>query len=231
MRVLAFDTSTLWCSVALHSGAEWLEREEHVAQLHSERVLPIALALLDTTGLSMRDVDLIAFGAGPGSFTGIRIATGVAQGLALGLARPVVPVSTLAALLRIAERDHDANAVVACIDARMGEVYATAAEFVDGTWRERLAPCVAVPADLQLPASGVDWTGIGSGFAAYPALARSLGLKHTLPEARPTARAVGELAMRAYEAGGGVTAEAALPVYLRHRVALTTAEREAGARL
>ena len=229
--MLAIDTSTLWCSVALYTGEAWLEREEHVAQLHSERVLPIANALLDAAGLVMRDLDAVAFGAGPGAFTGIRIATGVAQGLGLGLDRPVVPISTLAALVHLARHDHHAGAVVACIDARMAEVYATAGEFVDGSWQERLAACVARPEELRLPTGGAAWVGVGSGFAAYPALGEALGIAHVLPDLRPTARAIGALALDHFAAHGGVAAEAALPIYLRQRVALTSAERDAGLRL
>src|SRR4051794_30594828 len=118
MRVLAFDTSTPWCSVALGDGATWLVHEEEVGQLHSERVLPIARMLLRNAGWRIADLDGIALGAGPGSFTGIRIACGVAQGLAYGLDVPVAPVATLAAIAQEARRVHRVDAVLACLDAR-----------------------------------------------------------------------------------------------------------------
>lgn len=230
MRVIAFDTSTQVCSVAAGDGSRWHEIEEEVGPMHSERILPLVEACLRALGWSVRDIDAIAFGAGPGSFTGLRIACGVAQGLAFGLDRPTVPVPTLAAVAHRAAAVHDARRVLVCTDARMREVY-TAAYAQEGTdLKEIAAASVRAPQAVELPSADA-WVGAGDGFAAYPELARRLTLAAVYADVRPTGRAVGELGLRSYATGGGVPAEAALPLYVRQRVALTTAERAAGERL
>ncbi|MEP7208637.1 MAG: tRNA (adenosine(37)-N6)-threonylcarbamoyltransferase complex dimerization subunit type 1 TsaB [Casimicrobiaceae bacterium] len=230
MLVLAFDTSTSWCSVAVGDGRAWLAAEEDVGQGHSARLLPMAQALLAQGGWRMAAVDGFAFGAGPGTFTGIRIGCGVAQGLAYGLDRPVVPVPTLAAIAQEARRLHATNAVVAALDARMHEVYVAAYRHDGARWQECMAPAVLPPAEVRVAASAPPWRGAGNGFAAYPELAERLGIAVD-PGVRPTGRAVGELGTIELEAGNGMAAERALPVYVRHRVALTTAERESGLKL
>ena len=202
MKILAFDTSTHWLSVACGDGAAWVTRAEHAGERSSERLLPLIDAVLAETGVTLRELDGIAFGAGPGSFTGVRIACGVAQGLALGASRPLVPVSTLEALAQAAWRDHGATQVVACLDARMREVYVAAYERAGEGWRERHAPAVVKPADASL--SGVaGWTGVGDGFAAYPALGASLALATVDVQAKPDARAIGALALPRFVAGRG----------------------------
>jgi len=230
MRILALETSTEWCSVAAGDGARWIARDEPTGPAHSERALAMVEAVLAEAGWSLADIDGIAFGAGPGSFTGIRVACGLAQGLALGADRPVVPVPTLAALAHAAWGSCGADRVVACLDARMREVYVAAYARSGSAWCEVEAPRVLAPARITGPEGG-DWSGAGNGFAAYPGLALQLGLARADATARPTARAVGELALPRLVAGEGVAAADALPLYVRHRVALTTAEREAGARL
>ena len=229
MRVLAIDCSTEWLAVAVGDATGFRERREHAGQAHSERVLPLVDALLADAGWRLADLGGIAFGAGPGSFTGVRIACGVAQGLALGAGLPVAPVPTLLAIAQDARRAHGAARVFACTDARMKEVYVAAYEDVDGRWREVVAPAVVAPAEVALP--GGRWFGAGDGFAAYPDVARLGTLAGVDATLRPSARAVGELGRVRLAAGEGVTAAAALPLYVRHRVALTTAERAAGARL
>jgi len=231
VRILALDTSTEWCSVAIGDGTEWRVREAHAGSLHSECLLPMVRALLVDTGLALVHLDGIAFGAGPGSFTGIRVGCGVAQGLALGADLPVLPVSTLEALAHEARRAHGWRRVLACLDARMREIYAAAyAESGEG-WRAVMEPRVAKPDDVAMPPDCVDARGAGNGFAAYPALAARLGLAEVDVDLRPSARAICELALPRLAAGHGVAAADALPTYVRHRVALTTAERDAGARL
>jgi tRNA threonylcarbamoyladenosine biosynthesis protein TsaB len=192
-------------------------------------------AVLAEAGCSLRSLDGIAFGAGPGSFTGVRIACGVAQGLALGADLPLVPVSTLEALAQAAWREssatHLATHVFACLDARMREVYIAAYARKDGCWSEVLAPAVLKPDDVTPPPRDrAPWIGVGGGFAAYPSLQTQLALERVDADAVPDARAVGELAQPRFAAGHGVAAARALPLYVRHRVALTTAERAAGAR-
>jgi tRNA threonylcarbamoyladenosine biosynthesis protein TsaB len=232
MKLLAFDTSTHWLSVACGADAAWYVRGEPAGQAHSERLLPLVDAVLAEAGWSLRSLDGIAFGAGPGSFTGVRIACGVAQGLGLGADLPLVPVPTLEALAQAAWREHSATHVVACLDARMREVYVAAYVREEARWNEILAPAVLAPSDVAMPSRGhAAWFGIGGGFAAYPALATQLALQHVHADAVPDARAIGELAQPRLAAGEGVAAVDALPLYVRHRVALTTAERAAGARL
>jgi tRNA threonylcarbamoyladenosine biosynthesis protein TsaB len=233
MRILALETSTEWCSVAVGDGARWVVRDERAGQAHSERVIPMVDAALTESRLKLADLDGIAFGAGPGSFTGIRIGCGVAQGLALGANLKVVPVTTLEALAQEAFRIHGRERVLCCLDARMREVYVAGYARSGDAWREIAAPSVLSPADVVLPDgwNESEAMGAGSGFAAYPALSARLGLPTIDAEARPTARAVGELALPRFGTGEGVEAADALPVYVRHRVAITTAERDAGVRL
>jgi tRNA threonylcarbamoyladenosine biosynthesis protein TsaB len=193
---------------------------------------------LAEAGFTLAQLDGLAFGAGPGSFTGIRIGCGVAQGLALGAELPVVPVPTLAAVAQSVRRERGWTKVVACLDARMREVYVAAHAHDGDTWRVVMAPAVLPPADVHSPVDGAGnpsapdgWCGAGNGFAAYPALAAQLGLRDVDADARPTAQAVGELALPRLAAGEGVAAAEALPLYVRHRVALTTAERDRGQKL
>jgi tRNA threonylcarbamoyladenosine biosynthesis protein TsaB len=243
MKILAFDTSTNWLSVACGGGDAWCVRGEMAGQAHSERLLPLVGEVLAEAGWTLRDLDGIAFGAGPGSFTGVRIACGVAQGLALGADLPLLPVPTLEALAQAAWRGHNltdvatdkVSNIVACLDARMREIYIAAYVRDAEGFRELLAPAVLAPAAAVLPAltvaKNVPWIGVGGGFLAYPSLAAQLSLAQVDADAAPDARAVGELAQPRLAAGKGVAAADALPLYVRHRVALTTAERAAGARL
>ena len=235
MRILALDTSTEWCSVAAGDRSRWHVRAEHAGQAHSERILPLVRAVLAEVGVALSQLDGIAFGAGPGSFTGIRIGCGVAQGLALGADLPVIAIPTLEALAQEARRAHQWDTVVSCLDARMREVYAAAYRFNDASdgeqWRVLLEPTVLPPSALKLRLGHDNACGAGNAYAAYPSLGAELGLFAVDATLRPTAQSVGELALPRLAAGEGVDAAHALPLYVRHRVALTTAEREAGARL
>ena len=233
MRILALETSTDWCTVAVGDGARWHRRDERAGQGASERLLPMIDAVLAEAGCALSDLDGLAFGAGPGSFTGIRIACGVAQGLALGRGLRVIAVPTLAAIAQEAFRAHGWRHVLACVDARMREVYAAAYALDDDTWREIAAPTVGSPQDVVRPTTEPHerWAGAGNGFAASPTLGSQLGLTDVDVALHPTAQAIGELALPRLLAGEGVAAADALPFYVRHRVALTTAERDAGVRL
>lgn len=224
MRVLAFDTSTEWCSVAVGDGAQWHAQDEHAGQAHSERLLPMVRSVLAEAGWALADLDGIAFGAGPGSFTGIRIGCGVAQGLAYGADLPVVPVPTLAAIAAASGW----RRVLVALDARMREVYVAAYELRHDVLSEVVAPAVMAPAAVTIPGDG-GWAGAGGGYAAYPELAPRLGLAVVDPAIRPTATAIGQLALPHLLGGRGTAAGDALPMYVRHRVALTAAERAAGA--
>jgi tRNA threonylcarbamoyladenosine biosynthesis protein TsaB len=219
MKFAAFETSSEWCSVALHVDGEIAALERRAGQRHSELALPMLEDLLKNVGLGIEKLEAVAFGAGPGSFTGLRIACGLAQGLALARGLPVIGISSLEA---IAQEAGEAR-VVACIDARMREVYYSALEKHGGAhlrpWREVIAAqCIAPQAAPAPP--GADWIGAGSGFAVYG----NLGLKRVLPEVHPTAIAVAQLAAPRLEAGEGVDAALAAPHYVRDKVAFTKEE-------
>ena len=228
MKILALDGSTQWLSIALVDGDRVIVREERAGSANSERIVPLVDAVLAAAGLRLDELDAIAFGAGPGAFTGVRIACGVAQGLALGSGRPLVAVATLEALAQEAWRIHGATRVLACLDARMKEVYVAAYERSGEVWRETQPPAVLKPEAVAR--LGPEWFGAGDGFAIYPSLAATAGLAAIDPQLRPSARAIAELALPRIVAGEGVAANAALPLYVRHRVALTIAERAAGMR-
>jgi len=230
MRILAFDTSGTWCSVALLDDAAIVEREEAVGNAHSERLLPMINAVLHDAGAALHTVDVIAFGAGPGSFTGVRIAASVAQGLALGLDRRAIGVCTLEAVAEEAHFQHGSERVVACTDARMQEIYVAGYEREVGNWREVIPPVVLKPAALE-PPPGEGWIGCGNGFTAYPELGSQLGLTTVMPQTHATGRAIAAIARTRTSTSETDDPALALPLYVRHRVALTTAEREAGARL
>lgn len=223
MRILAIETSTEHCSVALYQQGEVLSRAELAGQRHSEILLGMIERLLAEAGCGMEDLDGVAFGAGPGSFTGVRIAASVAQGLALGLDIPVLPVCTLEALAEAAGQDR-----VACaLDARLDEVYFAAYERKGDKWQALIEPCLSAIGELpMLPGSG--WVGVGSGFAILEKeLAHHLQLADTRPECFPQASAVAVLGARMLEQGGALDAAAAQPIYLRDKVAMTTSERHA----
>lgn len=222
MKFVSFETATEWCSVALWLDGEVCAIEERVGHNHSERVLPMLDRLAAAAGIGIDALEAVAYGSGPGSFTGLRVACGVAQGIAFARGIPAIGISTLEA---IAE-ESGAERVVACLDARMREVYYSAHERIDGEpgarWREVMpAQCLA-PAALAHP-PGEGWIGCGNGFAAYG----SLGLSKVMPEIHPSAVAVARLAAPRLAAGGGVDAALALPAYVRDKVAFTTAERSA----
>ena len=230
MNLLAIETATESCSVALWHQGRVLERSELAPRRHAELVLPMAEALLAEAGLSRRSLDGIAVGRGPGAFTGVRLAISVAQGLALGLDLPVVPVSSLAALAL--DAPDNGAAVLAAIDARMGEVYV-------GTFRRSGEALVALGPESVGPADQVTlplrsaWNVIGSGWETYRD-----ALRARLPQAPqwsdgaryPQAAAVARLAAQEFSAGHAVAPELALPVYLRDKVALTLVEQGKAAR-
>ena len=224
MNFAAIETSSEWCSVALWAGGEIAAIERRAGHRHGDLVLPMLERLLAQRGLAARALDAVAFGAGPGAFTGLRIACGVAQGLALARGIPVLGVSTLET---VAE-ESGAERVVACLDARMHEVYYAALERAPGGLREVIeAQCVA-PAEAPLP-PGRDWLGCGNGFAQYgEALRARLGgaLARVSAGAHPSAVGLARLAAPRLAAGEGADAALAAPRYLRDKVALTMQERE-----
>ena len=229
MNLLAIDTSTESCSAALLCGERLSERSELAPRRHAELILPMIDSLLAEAGLSRRRLDGIAVGRGPGAFTGVRLGISVAQGLALGLDIPVVPVSSLAALAQAAPADTD-GAILAVIDARMGEIYAGAfRRDGDGELVPIMDEMVGRATEFIFPQSK-NWTVLGSGWAAYAeALASRLPAPPRFADGAryPQARAVARLAQPQFAAGRGVSPEYALPVYLRDKVALTLEEQRA----
>lgn len=227
MKFLSFDTSTEFCSAVLCLDGQFLSRECMAGNRHSELLLPMVRELLVEADMSLGQLDGIAYGQGPGSFTGLRIGCGLAQGLAFGADLPVVGVGTLEAMAWQAGGDH----VIVCLDARMHEVYYAAYCRAQAGLEAVLGPCVCKPAEVPMP-DGDRWLAGGSGFAAYPEVltgrlrARIQGI---VPDLWPHARAIAELALPRFAAGTARAADLAEPFYVRDKVALTTRERrEAG---
>ena len=223
MKILALETSTDLCSAALWLDGKVDAREAVAGQRHSELLLPMIDALLTQHRLAARELDGIAFGAGPGSFTGLRIACGVAQGLAFGAGLPVAGVSTLLALAAASR----AERAVCCLDARMGEVYHAAYEKRGGNWRAVHEPSLCKPDAAPLLPDGM-WTGCGSGFAVYrTALAQRYAgkLAHVIDSLAPHAREIVALAVVEFERGAAVSADRAAPLYVRNKIALRVDER------
>ncbi|MBI1942992.1 MAG: tRNA (adenosine(37)-N6)-threonylcarbamoyltransferase complex dimerization subunit type 1 TsaB [Betaproteobacteria bacterium] len=219
MKFAALETSTEWCSVALWLDGEIAGLEERAGNRHSELVLAMLESLFRQARVTASQLDAVAFGAGPGSFTGLRIACGVAQGLALARGLPVIGIPTLESLAE----ESGAARVVACLDARMREVYYSALEKNNGRWHE-VIPAQCVPPAEAPPPPGEGWVGCGNGFEVYG----SLGLAKVIPAIHPSAVAVARLAGPRLAAGEGVDAALALPVYVRDKVAFTIEERRAG---
>jgi tRNA threonylcarbamoyladenosine biosynthesis protein TsaB len=223
MKLLVIDTSTEWCSAALWLDGRIHARRVLAEQRHSSLLLPMVDELLRETGLTLRQLDGIGYGAGPGSFTGLRIACAVTQGLAFGADLPVVGVSTLESIAEQTGADH----VLTVLDARMAEVYWAAYERESDGWRAVSEPQLALPESVVVPAGG-DWVGAGNGFAALgevlrPRLTAQLArIDDTL---MPDAAAMAPLAARAFERGEAMDAAVAAPIYLRDKVALTVDER------
>lgn len=225
MKLLVLDTSTEWCSAALWLDGRVLARRVLAEQRHSSLLLPMVDELLRESGLALRGLDGIGYGAGPGSFTGLRIACAVTQGLAFGADLPVVGVSTLESIAEQAGADH----VLTVLDARMAEVYWAAYERAGEDWRTVSAPQLALPESVTVP-PGDGWVGAGNGFAALgevlrPRLASQLVRIDDI--VMPDAAAMAPLAVRAFARGEGMDAALAAPIYLRDKVALTVDERRA----
>jgi len=223
LKILALETSTELCSAALWLDGRVDAREVLAGQRHSELLMPMIDALLQQQQLVTRDLDGIAFGAGPGSFTGVRIACGVAQGIAFGIGVPVAGISTLLALAAASQAAH----AVCCLDARMGEVYHAAYEKRGGDWHAVFEPALCKP-DAVPPLPDGAWTGCGSGFAVYRTELESCyagRLERVRDDLVPHAREIAALAAAEFERGNAVVAERAAPLYVRNKVALRTDER------
>jgi tRNA threonylcarbamoyladenosine biosynthesis protein TsaB len=223
MNILALDTSTEYCSAALWRDGAVHEHAVRAGQGHSEMLTGMADAVLAKGGLRLAMLDGIAYGQGPGSFTGLRIACAVAQGLAFPGDIPLVGVVTLHAMALACGADR----VVCCLDARMQEIYHAAYVREGDIYIEVSAPRVCAPVaapELQ----GQGWTGCGSGFAAYRDVLQhryGTALADMDGDVYPHARDIARLAAPVFAAGHGIRAEEAAPLYIRDKVALKTAER------
>lgn len=223
--LLAIETATETMSIGLAVDGRMLTDEGVGGAQASTRLLPAILALLRTAGLQMHDLDAVAFGRGPGAFTGLRTACSVTQGLAFGAGKPVLPVDTLlvvAEAARAADAGHD---VWAAIDARMDEVYAARYRFDGLDWHTVQAPALYTAQALseRIAAEGGDCLA-GNALLAHHLQAGTLA---TVPHAAPHATALLELGRAAWRRGEAVDAALALPLYIRDKIALTTAERDA----
>ena len=219
--LLALDCSTEFCSVALRNGDTMTAKEIRAGQHHSELLLPMVDEVLVEAGLGLTQLRAIAFGAGPGSFTGLRIACGVAQGLAFGANISVVPIPTLLALAQATTQKR----VLTVLDARMGEVYVAAYQKIQDQWQVVIAPCLCRPDATPLLPDGA-WMGVGSGFAAHgDVLQHRFGPQLGSVDASIYPHAIHIARLAAERLREAVPAENALPLYIRDKVAFTERER------
>jgi tRNA threonylcarbamoyladenosine biosynthesis protein TsaB len=233
VRILGIDTTTEACSAALLSADALFVRAEEPGRGHGDRILTMVDEVLAEGGVALGSLDAIAACVGPGAFTGVRICVAVAQGLAFGAGLPVVPVSSLEALAFERMR-RGATRVMACLDARMNEVYWACyrADAVRGLIA-CAGPALGAPASVALPLDALNpgggYAGVGRGLGAYPKLRElaHLGIEAADLSALPGARAVAELGALRLAAGEGIDPSALAPLYLRDNVALTEAQRSA----
>jgi len=230
LRILAVETATEACSAALYINSEVIERYRLAPRQHVALILPFVDALFNEAGITTNQLDAVAFGRGPGSFTGLRIAAGITQGIAFGADLPVIPVSTLAALAQGAVRQGGATKVLAALDARMQEVY-WGAYSLDEAGRVSLdgEEAVCAPGLVANP-GGSDWQAAGDGWTTHrDALIDRLGFEPLvcLDTLKPRATDVAVLGAAKFLAGETVPPALAAPVYLRDQVAAKPAQQKA----
>ncbi|WP_417224863.1 tRNA (adenosine(37)-N6)-threonylcarbamoyltransferase complex dimerization subunit type 1 TsaB [Amphritea sp.] len=218
-KILALDTSTDACSVALSIDGEIQEDFRIIPRQHTRQLLPMVDEMLTTAGLKVKQLDAIAFGRGPGSFAGIRIATGAAQGLAFAAELPVLPISTLAAIALKAAREYQVERIVSTLDARMNELYSCDYEMRDGLPVALRHETVSAPENIVVPA-GERWFAAGKGWVYLDNMSAEVQHAVGTPvlDIYPSAGLMCELAMDAFARGEGVSAEEAQPIYLRDTI-------------
>ncbi|OED42390.1 tRNA (adenosine(37)-N6)-threonylcarbamoyltransferase complex dimerization subunit type 1 TsaB [Chromatiales bacterium (ex Bugula neritina AB1)] len=226
MKIVALDTSTEACSVALLCGGNSISRYIVEPRMHARKLLPMLDELLAEAELRPMQLDGVAFTRGPGAFTGVRIGTAAAQAIALAADIPALPVSTLAAIAARAAREHSFTKIAVAIDARMDEVYWGAYRHA-GTQLELMGEEVVCPA-ADVAVLDDSWVGAGTGWATYGSELQAVSGAFSVDQAAdfPHALDVLSIGVRMFENGEGVAAESALPVYLRNKVAKTEAERK-----
>ncbi|GKW02087.1 tRNA (adenosine(37)-N6)-threonylcarbamoyltransferase complex dimerization subunit type 1 TsaB [Pectobacterium carotovorum] len=221
-RILALDTATEACSVALWNEGEIHSLFEICPREHTQRILPMVQQVLADSGLTLKDLDALAFGQGPGSFTGVRIGIGIAQGLALGADLPLLGVSSLATMAQGAFRLTQATHVLAAIDARMGEVYwGCYQRDADGSWQGESEEAVLKPEQVQALTAALSgkWATVGTGWETYPELVNHSSLVLAKGDVLlPQAQDMLPLACQLWLAGKAVSVENAQPRYLRNEV-------------
>lgn len=224
MKILALETSTEFCSVALYLNGKTLHQEIFAERRHSEILLPMVQEILAEAELALTQMDGIAFGAGPGSFTGLRIACGIAQGLSYATNLPVVGVSTLEAVAQHAEEQK----IIVALDARMGEIYHAAYQrLTDDSWKVISLPTLCLPQHAPT-LTGSEWHGYGSGFDVYHQTLSSLyheNMRQIHFGYHPHAREIAQLAITKLIHGFNTESVNATPVYIRNKVALKENER------
>jgi tRNA threonylcarbamoyladenosine biosynthesis protein TsaB len=227
MNILALDTCTESCSAALLYQGELIERVEITSRGHSDLILGMMDELIAEAGTSISSVDAVAFGRGPGSFTGVRVGVGVAQGIAFARDIPVIPVSSLAATAQGVVGQFDGRYIAVAMDARMGEIYGAHFEVIDGLVTALDDEQVCPPEQFK-PVRVQKWLGIGTGWAEYHAILQtnfSEQLKEVSTAHYPLASSIIQLAKKEAQAGHLLPAEQALPVYLRNNVAKKKGEQ------
>ena len=227
-RLLAIDTSTEACSVALVAAGETLERYQVIPRLHAKSILPMVNSVLSEAGIKPGQLDAIAFTAGPGSFTGLRIAASVAQGIAFGADIGVLPVSTLATLALGAYRQSGSSLVAVLLDARMKEVYSACYQIDKGLPSAVTDESLSMPVDLApLPGQSQNWLGVGSGWKLAAELPSSWQqVKRREQERLPQAIDALHLALIDWRQGKILAPEQALPVYMRDASAWKTVDQQ-----
>ena len=221
LKILALDTATEACSAALFYNGAVIYRYEIVPRQHTQLILPMLQSLLDEAGLTLAQLDAIAFGRGPGSFTGVRIATSIAQGIAFAADLPAIPISTLQALAQGSWRESKDKSVLAAIDARMNEIYWSAYQLGDNDVMLPIYPeMVCAPNECYFKLA-TNFVGVGSGWDSYHAIIQQqfTTTMPWIPQCYPNAYDIAVLAINDFKNGKAVSVEQALPIYLRDHVA------------
>jgi tRNA threonylcarbamoyladenosine biosynthesis protein TsaB len=230
MKLLAIESSTETLSLALQVDSGLRTFDEVTGPAASQRILPEIQRLLTEADVKLAALDGIVYGTGPGAFTGVRVAVGVAQGLAFGASLPVVGISSVLAVAESTRQITQAEKVIVCLDARMGEIYHAVLIWQTGVWQELSTPLVCKPQDAPA-VEGSDWVGAGSGWRVFE---QTLSEKYAgqllgiHPDMMPQASSMLALAQPLFTAGHTQSAQEAAPLYVRNRVALTAAERAQG---